>query len=263
MRVVFLIWMLAPVVWAIICSLLPLSALTQVPPDLNPAHITADNYIGALAEQRDLVPAFIHSAIIAFTTSGLALLIGSMAAYALARLSLPASGTLLLMILAAQMFPAIIIIIPMFLFLSSVNLIDTYVSLVLVYLTFVLPIVIWVLHSFFRSIPVELEKAASVDGASPWQVFREVVLPLSLPPLFAAGIFAFIEAWNEFFFAVILTRTQVKTAPVMIAEFSGQHQTLYGQMLAAAVLASIPVVVLAIVFRRSIVKGFIEGAVKA
>ena len=101
-----------------------------------------------------------------------------------------------------------------------------------------------------------------MDGASTFQTFRLVVLPISLPALFAAGVFAFIEAWNEFFFAIILTRVDIKTAPIAIAEFSGQYQTLYGEMLAAAVLASIPVVVLAIVFRRFILKGFVEGAVK-
>jgi multiple sugar transport system permease protein len=122
--------------------------------------------------------------------------------------------------------------------------------------------VIWILKGFFEAIPPQLERAAAVDGASTLQVFRLVILPISLPPLFATGVFAFIEAWNEFFFANILTRINIKTAPLAIAEFAGQYQTLYGQMLAAAVLASIPVVVLAVVFRRFILQGFVEGAVK-
>ncbi len=130
------------------------------------------------------------------------------------------------------------------------------------YLSFTLVVVIWILKGFFESIPPQLERAAAVDGASTFQTFRLVVLPISLPALFAAGVFAFIEAWNEFFFAIILTRVDIKTAPIAIAEFSGQYQTLYGEMLAAAVLASIPVVLLAIIFRRFIVKGFVEGAVK-
>jgi multiple sugar transport system permease protein len=110
---------------------------------------------------------------------------------------------------------------------------------------------------------MELERAAAVDGATPFQTFQFVVLPISLPPLFATGVFAFIESWNEFFFAIILTRINVKTAPIAIAEFSGQYTTLYGQMLASAVLASIPVVILAILFRRFILEGFVEGAIKA
>jgi multiple sugar transport system permease protein len=108
-----------------------------------------------------------------------------------------------------------------------------------------------------------LERAAAVDGASPLQTFQFIVLPISLPPLFATGVFAFIETWNEFFFAIILTRINVKTVPIAIAEFSGQYTTLYGQMLASAVLASIPVVILAIIFRRFILEGFVEGAIKA
>ena len=139
---------------------------------------------------------------------------------------------------------------------------DTYIALSMTYLSFTLVVVIWILKGFFESIPPQLERAAAVDGASTFQTFRMVVLPISLPALFAAGVFAFIEAWNEFFFAIILTRVDIKTAPIAIAEFSGQYQTLYGEMLAAAVLASMPVVLLAIVFRRFIVKGFVEGAVK-
>jgi multiple sugar transport system permease protein len=147
--------------------------------------------------------------------------------------------------------------------MSQMDLIDTHAGLVIVYLSFVLPIVIWILKGFFESIPIQLERAAAVDGASPWQIFRHIILPISLPPLFAAGVFAFIESWNEFFFAIILTRIHVKTAPIAIAEFSGQYQTLYGQMLASAVLASLPVVILAILFQRFILEGFVEGAIKA
>ena len=195
-------------------------------------------------------------------TAVLALLIGSSAAYALARLRVPGGGKILMLILVTQMFPAMVIIIPLFIVLSRTGLTDSQVGLMIVYLSFVLPIVIWVLKGFFEAVPRELERAAAVDGASTMQVFRLVVLPISLPPLFATGVFAFIEAWNEFFFAVILTQSSAKTAPVVVAEFSGQYVSLYGQMVAAAAIASIPVIVLAIVFRRYILEGFVEGAVK-
>jgi multiple sugar transport system permease protein len=142
------------------------------------------------------------------------------------------------------------------------GLTDTYIALIVVYLSFILPIVIWILKGFFEAVPLELERAAAVDGASALQTFRLIVLPISLPALFATGVFAFIESWNEFFFAVILTRINVKTAPIAIAEFSGQYTSLFGQMVAAAVLASVPVIVLAVVFRQYILKGFVEGAVK-
>lgn len=260
---IFVCLALGPVAWAVVTSFLPLSALTSRPPDLNPLNVTLDNYAQVLDSSRGLFTGLVNSAIVSVFTSAVGLAVGSAAAYALARLSLPASNQILLMILATQMFPGIVIAIPLFLLMSRFGLIDTHFGLSVVYLSFVLPVVIWILKGFFESVPPALEQAAAVDGASPWQTFRFIVLPLSLPPLFATGAFAFIESWNEFFFAIILTRIHVKTAPIAIAEFSGQYQTLYGQMLASAVLASLPVVALAILFRRFILQGFVEGAIKS
>jgi multiple sugar transport system permease protein len=259
---VFVVVALGPIVWGVVTSLYPTSALTNVPPDLGPSQLTLDNYRDVLASDRSLTRGLVNSAIVATLTAFVALSLGSAAAYALARLRVPGSNRILLGVLATQMFPGIVIAIPLFLVFSELGWIDTYPALVLTYLSFTLPIVIWILKGFFEAIPPQLERAAAVDGASTLQIFRLVILPISLPPLFATGVFAFIEAWNEFFFANILTRINIKTAPLAIAEFAGQYQTLYGQMLAAAVLASVPVVVLAVVFRRFILQGFVEGAVK-
>lgn len=259
---VFLVLALGPIVWGIVTSLLPTTALTQTPPDLSLAGLSLDNYADVLVTRGNLPDALIDSAIVATLTATLSLVIGSAAAYALARLRVPGSNKILLAVLATQMFPGIVIAIPLFIVFSQLRLVDTYLALSMTYLSFTLVVVIWILKGFFESIPPQLERAAAVDGASTFQTFRMVVLPISLPALFAAGVFAFIEAWNEFFFAIILTRVDIKTAPIAIAEFSGQYQTLYGEMLAAAVLASVPVVLLAIIFRRYIVKGFVEGAVK-
>lgn len=259
----FTFFALAPVLWAVVTSLLPLSALTSRPMDFNLLKATLENYRLVLDSSRSLFSGLVNSFIIALFTSAIGLTLGSMAAYSLARLKIPGSNRLLLIILATQMFPGIVIAIPLFLVMSRTGLVDSHLGLILVYLSFILPIVIWILKGFFESVPLELERSAAVDGASPLATFRFIVLPISLPPLFATGVFSFIESWNEFFFAIILTRIQVKTAPIAIAEFSGQYQTLYGQMLASAVLASIPVVALAILFRRFILEGFVEGAIKA
>jgi len=259
---VFVLVALGPILWGVVTSLLPTSALTNVPPDLDPARLTLGNYGDVLASDRSLTRGLLNSAIVATLTAFVALSLGSAAAYALARLRVPGANRILLGVLATQMFPGIVIAIPLFLVFSELGWIDSYPALVLTYLSFSLPIVIWILKGFFEAIPPQLERAAAVDGASTLQIFRLVILPISLPPLFATGVFAFIEAWNEFFFANILTRINIKTAPLAIAEFAGQYQTLYGQMLAAAVLASVPVVVLAVVFRRFILQGFVEGAVK-
>lgn len=258
----FIMVALGPIVWGIVTSLTPTVALTQSPPDLSLENFSLDNYIEVLTTRGNLVNALFDSAVVATLTASLSLILGSTAAYALARLRIPGSDRILLAVLATQMFPGIVIAIPLFIVFSQLRIVDTYPALSVTYLSFTLVIVIWILKGFFEAIPVQLERAAAVDGASTLETFRHVVLPISLPALFAAGVFAFIEAWNEFFFAIILTRVQIKTVPIAIAEFSGQYQTLYGQMLAAAVLASVPVVVLAIVFRRFIISGFVEGAVK-
>ena len=260
--IAFVFVALGPILWAVVTSFLPLSSLTAKPIDIDPSKFTLKNYIEVLDTNRGLLSGLINSMIIATFTAAVALAVGSAAAYALARLSLPGSNMILLIILATQMFPGIVIAIPLFIVMSRLGLIDTHLGLMFVYLSFVLPIVIWILKGFFESIPIQLEKAATIDGASNIQIFRFIILPISLPPLFATGVFAFIECWNEFFFAIILTRINVKTAPIAISEFAGQYRTLYGQMLASAVLASLPVVILAIVFRKFILEGFVEGAIK-
>ena len=259
---IFVIWTLAPVVWMVISSLLTPVALTSLPPDLSPGQFTWLNYQGVLATGQSLLPAMRNSLLVSAFTTSIALALGSAAAYAIARLETPGGNRLAVMVLATQMFPGIVIIIPLFIVLSRLGLIDTYAGLVVVYLSFVLPIVIWVMKGFFEAIPPDLERAAAIDGATTWQTFTRIVLPISLPPLFAAGIFAFIESWNEFMFAIVLTRLQTKTAPIAISEFSGQYQTAVGQMVAAATLASVPIITLALLFRGYILKGFAEGAIK-
>ena len=259
---IFVVWTLAPVAWMVVSSLLNQIALTSVPPNLSPGAFTLDNYRGVLTTGGSLLPAFRNSLLVSLLTTGIALTLGSAAAYAVSRLGVPGGDKIALMALATQMFPGIVIIIPLFIVLSRLGLIDTYAGLVVVYLSFVLPIVIWILKGFFEAIPPELEKAAAIDGASTWQTFTRIVLPISLPPLFATGIFAFIESWNEFMFAIVLTRLHTKTVPIAISEFAGQYQTSVGQMVAAAALASVPVIVLAIVCRRYILMGVAEGAIK-
>lgn len=260
---IFVGFSLAPILWGVVTSCLPQTALTSKVPNLDPRKITLENYVLVLDSSRGLFLGLKNSFTVALFTSVVALTLGSASGYALARLNVPKSNTILLMILATQMFPGIVIAIPLFLAMTVFNLIDTHIGLIIVYLSFILPIVVWIQKGFFESVPMDLEKSAAVDGASPLQTFQYIVLPISLPTLFATGVFAFIESWNEFFFAIIMTRVNVKVSSIAIAEFSGQYQTLYGQMLASAVLASLPIVLLAILFRRFILEGFVEGAVKA
>ena len=260
--VAFVLWTLLPILWLVVSSLLRTKALTSRPPDLSLPSWTLGNYREVLSSGQALGPALLTSTIVSLGTTLIALALGAAAAYALARLSVPGGDRVALLVLATQMFPGIVIVIPLFIVMSRLGLIDTRLGLIVVYLSFVLPVVIWVLKGFFEAIPGELEKAAAVDGAGAWDTFRLVVLPISWPPLFAAAVFAFIEAWNEFLFAVVLTRVHTKTAPIAISEFAGQYQTKIGEMMAAAVLACLPVVALAILFRKAILRGFAEGAIK-
>jgi len=259
---VFTFLAVVPLLWMLLSSFMQQQALTATPPDFAPASFTLDNYVQVFSSAAALGRGFLNSFIVALFTTAVALAIGAPAAYALARLSVPGANPILMMILATQMFPGIVIVIPLFIVMSRLDLIDTQLVLIIVYLSFNLPIVIWILRGFFLAIPPGLERAAAVDGATVAQVFRLIVLPISVAPLFATAVFAFIESWNEFFFALILTRQSAQTAPLVISQFAGQYQTVFGQMMAAATLAIAPVVLLAVIFRNRIMQGFADGMVK-
>lgn len=259
---VFVVTASAPFVWLVLSSFLQQQALISTPPDLSPASFTLANYREVLGSAALLGKGLMNSLIVAGLTTFLALLLGAPAAYALARLEVRNQETLLLLILVAQMFPAIVIVIPLFIAASKLGLIDTRVNLILVYLSFNLPVVIWVLRGFFAGLPRDLERAARVDGATILQAFAWIILPLSLPALFAAASFAFIEAWNEFFFALIMTRQNAQTVPLVISSFAGQYQTIFGQMMAAAAISIAPILLLTFLLRSTILRGFADGLLK-
>ena len=259
---VFVLWSAAPVIWLILSSLLEQQALISQPPDLSPASFTWDNFVQVLSAAAALGRGIVNSAIVALFSTAVALALGAPAAYALARLPVPRANGVAFLILATQMLPGIAIAIPLFIAISRLGLIDSLFSLGAVYLSFNLPIVVWVLRGFFQGIPIGIERAAAVDGAGVIATFWHIVLPISIPPLAAAAVFAFVEAWNEFFFALILTRLEAQTVPLVIAQFAGQYQTVFGQMMAAAVISVAPVIVMAIVFRNQVVRGFADGMTK-
>jgi multiple sugar transport system permease protein len=259
---IFVLAATAPFIWLILSSFLQQQALISTPPDLSPASFTLDNYREVFGSAAQLGRGLLNSLIVATFTTALALILGAPAAYALARLRIPHANALLLMILAAQMFPAIVIVIPLFIAAAKLGLIDTKLNLILVYLSFNLPIVIWVLRGFFVTLPLGLERAARIDGATIFQTFRLIILPISLPPLFAAASFAFIEAWNEFFFALIMTRQSAQTVPLVISAFAGQYQTIFGQMMAAAAISVAPIMLLTFLLRTTILRGFADGLLK-
>ena len=250
-----------PFYWALVASVTP-EARLFAEPTLWPTEPVLDHY-RALWDERDFWVPLRNSLVVAGTTTLFCVSVGSLAAYALARLRFRGKAPILGFILAVTLFPQISIVSPLFLFLRALRLINTYPGLILPYLTFAMPLTVWLLVGFFRQLPADLEEAALVDGATRWQTFFRVVLPLAAPGLATTGILTFIYCWNEFLFALSFTLgPERQTVPVAIALFRGQYQVPWGQILAAAVVATAPVAALVLAFQRRIVQGLTAGAVK-
>ncbi|MDT8436011.1 MAG: carbohydrate ABC transporter permease [Gemmatimonadota bacterium] len=250
-----------PFYWAVVSSLTPEARLFESP-SLLPGELVLDHY-RALFDERNFWVPIRNSLVVAGTTTLFCVTVGSLCAYALARLRFRFRGLVLGFILAVTMFPQISIVSPLYLLLRAIGLINTYPGLILPYMTFAMPLTVWLLVGFFRQLPAELEEAAMVDGASRMQAFREVILPLALPGLATTGILTFVYSWNEFLFALSFTLgPERQTVPVAIALFRGQYQVPWGQILAAAVVATAPVAALVLAFQRRIVQGLTAGAVK-
>lgn len=255
------IFTLFPFYWAIVASLTPDAALFREP-SLWPRSIILDHY-RALFDERDFLTPIRNSLVVAGTTTLFCLSVGTLAAYSLARLEFRGKAPIMAFILAVTMFPQISIVSPLFLLLRSLRLIDTYPGLILPYMTFAMPLTVWILTGSIRQIPRDLEEAAHVDGASRRQSFTKILLPLAVPSIATTGILTFIYCWNEFLFALSFTLgPERQTVPVAIALFRGQYQVPWGQILAAAVVATAPVALMVLAFQRRIVQGLTAGAVK-
>src|SRR3954467_7258271 len=219
----------------------------------------------AIFENPDFTKALRNSAVVALTTTVLALVVGSFCAYALARLKLRGKFWILALVLTISTFPAITVAAALFKLWSDIGLFNTWSGLIIPYLTFALPLGIYILVSFFREIPRDLEEAPLVAGPTHFQAFRKVVVPLAAPGLATAGILTFIGAWNEFLLAVTLTSTsKARTVPAAIAFFTGatEHEVPFGSISAASVVISVPLILLVLLFQKRIVAGLTAGAVK-
>ncbi len=213
----------------------------------------------------EFVRPLINSIGISLITTVLAVVIAAFAAYAIARLDFPGKSVLLSGALAIAMFPPVSIIGPLFNIWRSTGLYDTWPGLILPYMTFALPLAIWTLAAFFREIPWDLEQAAQVDGATPFQAFRRVILPLAVPGIFTSAIIVFIFCWNDFLFAISLTSTSsARTVPAATAFFTASSNFINptGQIAAAAIVVTVPIIIMVLIFQRRIVAGLTAGAVK-
>jgi len=252
---------LFPFFWFVLTSFKSQIQVEAIPPTWWPDG-SFEFYLSALVEHQ-LVDYIINSLIVAGGTTLFSLLIAIPAAYALARIPLPGKTWILGGLLSLSMFPQIVIAGPVWQILERVGGLNTHWGLVLPYITLTLPLAIWILATFFKELPLELEESARVDGCTTWQALYKVILPLAAPGIFTAAILTFIYAWNEFFFALlILTDPVQQTLPVGIALFQGEFTMPWGEIAAASVIATIPLIVLVLVFQRGIISGLSAGAVK-
>jgi multiple sugar transport system permease protein len=263
--VIVMFYALIPVLWLV--SLSFKTPATVSDRKFIPQSTTFDNYTTLFSGGLDspLLRPLINSVSIALIATIIAVTLASFTAYAIARLDFPGKTVILAGALAIAMFPPISVVGPLFDMWRTLGLYDTYLGLIIPYLTFSLPLAIYTLVAFFREIPWELEQAAQVDGATPWQAFRKIILPLAAPGVFTAAILVFIFAWNDFVFAITLTSSDsARTVPAALAFFTGESQFTAptGNIAAAAVLVTIPIIVFVLIFQRRIVAGLTAGAVK-
>jgi len=272
---ILIFWTFAPYYWLVMSSLQKHSDLLSYPINWIPKEIYLMNYMQIFMSQELIfrgikispaAPLFLgsmlNSFIIATCTTAMCLLLGALAGYIFARTNFPGRRALFFLIIGIQLLPPIAIIIPLYFMMMNLRLIDTHICLILLDTGVNLPWAIWVMHSFFKELGKELEEAAYVDGCSRIDALFKVVLPVSKPGLVAAGILCFLFTWDEFMFALTFTQMKAKTVTLAISEFSTQYGIEYGMMCTGGVLASIPPIIVSILFQKWLIKGLTAGAIK-
>ncbi|MCO4318575.1 carbohydrate ABC transporter permease [Phyllobacterium sp. 21LDTY02-6] len=253
---------LFPFWWMVLSSVKTLRELYTVPPIWWPAAPTWENYRTVLFDS-NIPRYFLNSIIISVGSTGLALVLAIFASYGFARFNFKGKPLLQSFVLVGQLLPTAAIIVPLFVTLRVLNLVNTYWGLILVYMIITLPLSVWMLTSYFKNIPVELEEAAIIDGASRLECLFRITLPLSLPGLASVMVYAFVTTWNEFIFALCFaTDSSVKTLPIGLAEFSTEFNTDWGAVMAASVVMTLPIAILFLSMQRLFVGGLTAGATK-
>ena len=266
--IVFALITVFPVYWMLQSAFEPNGEITSLTPSFFPVNFTLHNFVDAVNHTAGVGQAYFwddarNSLFVVTSASAIALVFGFLAAAAISRFRLRGSSAFLVLILVVQMVPGTALIIPVFLMLNNLHLTDNYFGLILVYAGSTLPFTIWVLRGFVRGVPIELEEAAMVDGASRFGAFWRILLPLVLPGLISSGIFAFITAWNDFLVAdVVMQQNNHQTLPVWLFSFTTNTGTDYGGLMAGCTIMALPVVVFFLFAQRRIISGMTAGAVK-
>ena len=253
---------IVPLIWMFLTALKPPQEVITYPPIIIPKEPTLRNFSKLFEES--LITTFLRNSLVtAFASTALSICLGTLAAYSLTRYTYPGRNKLATFILLGYMFPPIVLIIPFFVWFKTIGLTDNYLGLIITYVALGLPFATWLLWAFFQSIPVELEEAAWIDGATRAQAILHVILPLALPGVIATSIFTFIVAWNEYLFALILMNTDpMKTLPVGLADLLNRPMTDWGVIMSAGVVITIPALLFFIVTQNYLIKGWGAGAVK-
>lgn len=258
------VYCLAPFYWMVVSSLRRPQDVFDISPI--PAPVSFQNYADAFDPKNEFGRALLNSVFVATTVTVLALVIGILAAYSMARLHFRGKNFVLSLIIATSMFPGIAMVIPLFRVFTNIGWINSYQALILPALSFALPLAVWNLTAFFRQMPAELEQAAMVDGCTQGQAFRKVILPLAAPGVFTTAIIVFVMAWNEYIIAVTMTnKADFRTATVAVTFFTGTtgRDIPFGSIMAAGVILTIPLLIMVLAFQRRIVAGLTAGGVKS
>jgi multiple sugar transport system permease protein len=258
---------LLPFAYMVSASVSPQANLIRRPPRWIPDHLDWSRYheifAGSGGAGETFRAAMLNSTIVAVSTVTISIVVGILGAYAFARLEFRGRRTTLMIFLATYMLPQIALLIPMYLILNSVGLLDSKLGLVVVDCSLIIPFTLWILSNYFLTVPVDLEDAARIDGCSRVGALFRIILPSAKPGIFAAIMFAFLLAWDEFMYALVFTSSNTsKTLPVAISEFAGRYTTDFGLVAAGGILAALPPVCVAIIFQRYVVSGMAAGAVK-
>lgn len=252
---------LLPFFWMVSVSLKPGAEPFAIPAKLWPDNPTLENYVTAFRPEFRVY--FMNSIIVSLSTVAIVVSLALLAAYTFTRNQTRVILFLMALVIAAQMFPASAIIIPIYKMMKEAGLLNTYLSLILAYITVTLPVAIWMLRAFMARLPVELDEAAAVDGCGPFRTFFSIILPLCRPGIVATAVFVLIVTWQEFLFALSFTSTKdMRTLPVGMNDFIGQYGIRYGELMASSVLISVPVVAVFFLLQRQFVAGLTAGAVK-
>jgi len=262
LALVFSVLAIFPFCWMALSSVKPLQELYSVPPTWLPQNFSFENYTNVLFNS-NIPRYFLNSIVISFGATAISILLAALAAYGFARFRFRGQGALQASILVSQLLPTATVIVPLYIILGRLGLINTYAGVILVYLIHTLPLCIWMLIGYFRALPYEIEEAALVDGASRLLILFRIVLPLSVPGIISTVVYCFVSTWNEFIFALVFaTDRTVKTLPIGLAEFNSEFNTDWGAVMAASMIMTLPIVVLFFGVQKLFIGGLTAGATK-